>query len=45
MTHKAISRPSRPLGRVHCLLAILNEEWERRLYAERDLSTLEAQQR
>jgi hypothetical protein len=25
-----------------CLLCILNEEWEHRLYAERDLDTLEA---
>ena len=25
-----------------CLLCILNEEWERRLYAERDLNALEA---
>ena len=24
-----------------CLLAILNEEWEHRLYAERDLTVLE----
>jgi hypothetical protein len=27
----------------HCLLVILNEEWEHRLYAERDLDFLEAQ--
>lgn len=26
-----------------CLLVVLNEEWEHRLYAERDLATLEAQ--
>ena len=25
-----------------CLLCILNEEWQHRLYAERDLSVLEA---
>ncbi len=25
-----------------CLLAILNEEWEHRLYAERDLDVLES---
>jgi hypothetical protein len=25
-----------------CLLTILNEEWEHRLYAERDLDALEA---
>jgi len=25
-----------------CLLIILNEEWEHRLYAERDLNALEA---
>jgi hypothetical protein len=25
-----------------CLLCILNEEWEHRLYAERDLAVLEA---
>jgi hypothetical protein len=25
-----------------CLLVILNEEWEHRLYAERDLTALEA---
>jgi hypothetical protein len=25
-----------------CLLCILNEDWERRLYAERDLNALEA---
>jgi hypothetical protein len=25
-----------------CLLVILNEEWEHRLYAERDLDALEA---
>jgi hypothetical protein len=25
-----------------CLLIILNEEWEHRLYAERDLAALEA---
>jgi hypothetical protein len=25
-----------------CLLVVLNEEWERRLYAERDLAVLEA---
>jgi hypothetical protein len=28
-----------------CLLCILNEEWEHRLYAERDLDTLEARQK
>jgi hypothetical protein len=27
---------------VPCLLVILNEEWEHRLYAERDLDDLEA---
>jgi len=27
-----------------CLLVILNEEWEHRLYAERDLDALEAAQ-
>ena len=26
-----------------CLLVVLNEEWEHRLYAERDLDALEAQ--
>jgi hypothetical protein len=26
-----------------CLLIILNEEWEHRLYAERDLDALQAQ--
>jgi hypothetical protein len=26
-----------------CLLVVLNEEWEHRLYAERDLAALEAQ--
>jgi hypothetical protein len=25
-----------------CLLVVLNEEWEHRLYAERDLDALEA---
>jgi hypothetical protein len=25
-----------------CLLVVLNEEWEHRLYAERDLATLES---
>jgi hypothetical protein len=25
-----------------CLLVVLNEEWEHRLYAERDLAALEA---
>jgi hypothetical protein len=25
-----------------CLLVILNEEWEHRLYAERDLAALES---
>ena len=28
-----------------CLLVVLNEEWEHRLYAERDLAVLEARQR
>lgn len=28
-----------------CLLVVLNEEWEHRLYAERDLAALEARQR
>jgi len=28
-----------------CLLCILNEEWEHRLYAERDLDALEARTR
>jgi len=27
-----------------CLLCILNEEWEHRLYAERDLAALEARE-
>ncbi len=27
-----------------CLLIILNEEWEHRLYAERDLDALEARE-
>jgi hypothetical protein len=26
-----------------CLAIVLNEEWEHRLYAERDLSALEAE--
>ena len=28
-----------------CLLVVLNEEWEHRLYAERDLAALEARGR
>jgi len=28
-----------------CLLVVLNEEWEHRRYAERDLAVLEARQR
>jgi hypothetical protein len=28
-----------------CLSVILNEEWEHRLYAERDLDTLESRRR
>jgi hypothetical protein len=27
-----------------CLLIVLNEEWEHRLYAERDLAVLEARE-
>jgi hypothetical protein len=34
--------PPRSFPVRECLLCILNEEWEHRLYAERDLATLEA---
>jgi hypothetical protein len=34
--------PPRSFGVRECLLCILNEEWEHRLYAERDLAALEA---
>ncbi|MDP4505733.1 DinB family protein [Nonomuraea turcica] len=34
--------PSRSFPVRECLLCILNEEWEHRLYAERDLAALEA---
>src|SRR5215471_6660880 len=34
--------PPRSFAVRECLLVILNEEWEHRLYAERDLSALEA---
>jgi hypothetical protein len=41
-----VEGPGRPKSRSYpvrqCLLCILNEEWEHRLYAERDLSVLEA---
>lgn len=33
--------PSRSYPVRECLLRILNEEWEHRLYAERDLAALE----
>jgi hypothetical protein len=36
--------PSRSFGVRECLLIVLNEEWEHRLYAERDLDALEAVQ-
>lgn len=48
---RAISGQARPGSDVaaaraypvrECLLIILNEEWEHRLYAERDLNALEA---
>ncbi|HZM80597.1 MAG TPA: hypothetical protein VFC19_33155 [Candidatus Limnocylindrales bacterium] len=32
----------RPYPVRECLLTVLNEEWEHRLYAERDLAVLEA---
>lgn len=35
-------QPSRSFPVRECLLCILNEEWEHRLYAERDLAALEA---
>jgi hypothetical protein len=34
--------PARSYPVRECLLCILNEEWEHRLYAERDLNALEA---
>ena len=34
--------PPRSFPVRECLLCILNEEWEHRLYAERDLAALEA---
>jgi hypothetical protein len=44
--YPARSPPGRPESRSYpvreCLLCILNEEWEHRLYAERDLDALEA---
>ena len=36
--------PPRSFSVHKCLLIILNEEWEHRLYAERDLDALEAAQ-
>ena len=43
---KAVEGPGWPQSRSYpvreCLLCILNEEWEHRLYAERDLDVLEA---
>ncbi len=37
--------PPRSFPVRECLLVVLNEEWEHRLYAERDLAALEARQR
>ena len=37
--------PPRSFPVRECLLVVLNEEWEHRLYAERDLAVLEARQR
>jgi hypothetical protein len=37
--------PSRSFPVRQCLLIVLNEEWEHRLYAERDLAALEARAR
>jgi hypothetical protein len=43
---KPVEAPGWPEPRSYrvreCLLIILNEEWEHRLYAERDLDVLEA---
>ena len=36
--------PARSFQVRECLLVVLNEEWEHRLYAERDLAALEARQ-
>jgi DinB superfamily/Pentapeptide repeats (8 copies) len=45
-TTEAVEAPGWPEPRAYpvteCLLCILNEEWEHRLYAERDLDALEA---
>src|SRR5215469_16094146 len=37
--------PPRSFPVRECLLVVLNEEWEHRLYAERDMAVLEARQR
>jgi hypothetical protein len=37
--------PSRSFTTRRCLLIVLNEEWEHRRYAERDLATLETGER
>ena len=46
---KAVAGPGWPPSRSYpvreCLLIVLNEEWEHRLYAERDLDALEAARR
>jgi hypothetical protein len=43
---KPVNAPGWPKPRSYpvreCLLTVLNEEWEHRLYAERDLTALEA---
>jgi hypothetical protein len=43
---KPVEEPGWPRYRAYpvrkCLLVVLNEEWEHRLYAERDLDALEA---
>ena len=39
--HEFLSSESFPLRR--CLRAVLNEEWQHRLYAEHDLDALERQ--
>lgn len=36
--------PARSFAVRACLLCVLNEEWEHRLYAERDLARLEARE-
>jgi hypothetical protein len=47
--HESVDGPGWPPPRSfpvrECLLVVLNEEWEHRLYAERDLAVLEARQR